>query len=436
MNEILSRIKEEKVSFIDLWFSDILGSVKSLTIPAKEIERVCEEGVWFDGSSIEGFGRIAESDMYLIPDPETFALMPKTGERPVSARLICNVFAPNYQPFVGDPRFILRNALLSLGKELGSDVSYKVGVELEFYLFKREGEKPIPHDRVSYFDLLGDSGVELRKEISAYLASLGIQTEAGHHEVGSGQQEIDLKYSDALKMADNLITAKVVIKKVAEEKGLYATFMPKPIFGIPGSGLHIHHSLFRKGENLFASPDDPYGLSLFAYQFLAGELKYIKELSAILSPTVNSYKRLVSGFEAPVYICWGQMNRSALVRIPKTSPKKLTSTRLELRSPDPACNPYLAFAVILNAGLAGIKEGLSPPPPTEENVYTSEEREKIPTLPRSLFEALEHFARSEIARKTLGDYLFQKYLEIKMREWQEYSLQVSPWEIERYFPIY
>ncbi|MEO0102373.1 MAG: glutamine synthetase family protein [candidate division WOR-3 bacterium] len=433
MSDILNRIKEEKVSFLDLWFSDILGSVKSLTIPTGEIERVLEEGIWFDGSSIEGFGRIAESDMYLLPDPKTFALLPgKEGRK--TARLICDVFSPNYQPFVGDPRSILKKTLAQ-----NLNYQYMVGAELEFFLFYRREDTLSPQDQVSYFDLLGDLGLELRKEICERLSFLGIQTEAGHHEVGPGQQEIDLKYSEALNIADNLITAKVIIKRVAEEYGLYATFMPKPLLDKPGSGLHLHQSLFSRGENIFADPKDTYGLSNIAYQFLAGQLNHIKEISAIISPIVNSYKRLVSGFEAPVYICWGQMNRSALIRVPKISPKRLISTRIELRSSDASCNPYLAFAVMFRAGLEGIKQKLTPPPPVEENVYTWEgtsRKGELATLPRSLFEALEYFSQSKLAKETLGEYLFQKYQEIKMREWQEYCLQVSPWELEKYLQLY
>ncbi|MEO0116119.1 MAG: glutamine synthetase family protein [candidate division WOR-3 bacterium] len=434
MLEILNRIREEKIYFIDLWFSDILGSVKNLTIPASEMAKVLEEGIWFDGSSIEGFGRISESDMYLRPDPETFAILPNSEVK--TARLICDVFAPNYEPFVGDPRYILKEMTKS-ARRLGYE--YMVGAELEFYLFRPEKGLNFPQDQVGYFDLLGDSGLELRREISNQLSFLDIEAEAGHHEVGPGQQEIDLKYTEALKMADNLITAKVIIKKVAQEKGLYATFMPKPLFGKPGSGLHLHQSLFSKGENIFAEPKDTYGLSTIAYQFLAGELKYVKEISAVLSPIVNSYKRLVSGFEAPVYICWGQMNRSALIRVPKISPKKVLNTRIELRSPDASCNPYLAFAVMLKAGLEGIEQKLTPPPPVEENVYNWEgisQKRELDTLPRSLFEALEYFSQSKLARETLGEYLFQKYQEIKMREWQEYCLQVSPWELEKYLQLY
>lgn len=433
MSEVLNRIKEEKASFLDLWFSDILGSVKNLTIPTEEIEKVLEEGIWFDGSSIEGFGRIAESDMYLLPDPKTFTLLPgKEGRR--TARLICDVYSPNYQPFIGDPRFILKKALTQ-----NINYQYMVGAELEFFLFHRREDIRSPQDQVSYFDLLGDLGLELRKEICERLSFLGITAEAGHHEVGPGQQEIDLKYSEALNIADNLITAKVIIKKVAEEHGLYATFMPKPLLGKPGSGLHLHQSLFQNGKNCFADPQNHYGLSQIAYQFMAGQLNYIKEISAILSPTVNSYKRLVSGFEAPVYICWGQMNRSALIRVPKVNPRKLISTRLELRSPDASCNPYLAFAVMFHAGLEGIRQKLTPPPPVEENVYHWEEMEKKePTaiLPRSLFEALEYLAQSQLVKETLGEYLFQKYQEIKMREWQEYCVQISPWELEKYLQLY
>lgn len=424
--------------FIDLWFSDILGSVKNLTIPADQLEKAINEGIWFDGSSVEGFGRIFESDMYLKPDRNTFAILPWTGSEK-TARLICDVFSPKHEPFPGDPRFILRRALERVQR---MNYEYKVGTELEFYMFKRDGTAiaPLPHDQVGYFDLGGDHALNIRKQMCSKISQLGIRVEAGHHEVGTGQHEIDLKYTDALSIADNLITAKVIIKKVAEENGLFATFMPKPIFGKPGCGMHVHQSFFRKGQNAFSNPKDRYGLSQLAYNFLAGQLKHIKEISAIISPIVNSYKRLVSGFEAPVYICWGQMNRSALIRIPRISKGKTVSSRLELRSVDPSCNPYLAFAVMLAAGLNGVQKKLPVAEPVEENVYHFEKmrlkEKKIDLLPRSLFEALEYFGQSKLIKETLGEHLMNIYLEIKTHEWQEYCIQVSTWELEKYIELY
>ena len=437
LDTILKRIEKEKVRFIDLWFSDVLGSVKNETIPIQHLKKTLKEGIWFDGSSVEGFGRIFESDMYLKPDPATFAIIPRDEEK--TARFICDVYAPDHKPAPVDPRSILKANLDTLHKK---GMEFYVGAELEFYLFKRDGDKvtPLPHDRVGYFDLGGDLGLKIRKAMCNRLQEYGIQLEAGHHEVGKGQHEIDLLYTDALTLADNIITARMVIKQVAEEYGLFATFMPKPLFGAPGNGMHIHQSIFKTTKNLFAEARDAYGLSTLAYGYLAGMLKYMKEISALTSPLVNSYKRLVSGFEAPVYICWGRMNRSALVRVPKISQKKYTSTRIELRSCDPSANPYLLFAVVLRAGLEGIRDNLKPPSPVEENVYALEIdvlRDKgIDLLPRSLYQALEYYKDSTLAKSALGDILFQRYYDIKLKEWDEYSIQVSKWEVDKYLELY
>jgi glutamine synthetase len=437
LETILKRIEKEKVRFIDLWFSDVLGSVKNETIPIQHLNKTLKEGIWFDGSSVEGFGRIFESDMYLKPDPATFAIIPRDEEK--TARFICDVYAPDHKPAPVDPRSILKANLDILRKR---GMEFYVGAELEFYLFKRDGDKvmPLPHDRVGYFDLGGDLGLKIRKTMCDRLQEFGIQLEAGHHEVGKGQHEIDLLYTDALTLADNIITARMVIKQVAEEYGLFATFMPKPLFGAPGNGMHIHQSIFKNAKNLFANARDDYGLSELAYSYLAGVLKHMKEISALTSPLVNSYKRLVSGFEAPVYICWGRMNRSALVRVPKISQKKYTSTRIELRSCDPSANPYLLFAVVLRAGLEGISNKLKPPAPVEENVYALEinvlKDKGIDLLPRSLYQALEYYGHSDLARSALGDTLFQRYYDIKMREWDEYSIQVSKWEVDKYLELY
>jgi len=437
LDTILKKIGKEKVKFIDLWFSDVLGSVKSETIPIQHLKKTLKEGIWFDGSSVEGFGRIFESDMYLRPDPATFAIIPREENR--TARFICDVYAPDHKPAPVDPRSILK-ANLALLREKGME--FYVGAELEFYLFRRDGDTVLttPHDRVGYFDLGGDLGLKIRKTMCDRLQEFGIELEAGHHEVGKGQHEIDLLYTSALKLADNIITARMVIKQVAEEYGLYATFMPKPMFGAAGNGMHIHQSIFKGSKNLFADAKDSYGLSALAYNYLAGLLKHIQEISAITSPLVNSYKRLISGFEAPVYICWGRMNRSALIRVPKISRNKFTSTRVELRSCDPSANPYLLFAAVLRAGLEGVNNKLKPPEPVEENVYaldTNVLKDKgIDLLPRSLYQALEYYGQSKLARSALGDILFQRYYDIKLREWDEYSIQVSRWEVDKYLELY
>ncbi len=434
---ILKKVAREKIKFIDLWFSDILGSVKNVTIPAAALKKTLKHGIWFDGSSVEGFGRIFESDMYLVPDPETFAVIPWGEDR--TARFICDVYAPDHKPAKVDPRSVLRNNLKLLMKK---NMKFYVGAELEFYLFRRDGERvtPLPHDRVGYFDLGGDLALKIRKTMCMRLQDFGIEVEAGHHEVGRGQHEIDLLYTDALKLADNILTARMVIKKVAEDHNLYATFMPKPIFGAAGNGMHIHQSIFQGKHNQFSNPKDNYGLSQLAYNYLSGLLEHVRELSALISPLVNSYKRLVSGFEAPVYICWGRMNRSALVRVPRISRDSLNSTRIELRSCDPSANPYLVLTAVLRAGAEGITNHSKPPQPVEENAYkieTNALKDKgINLLPRSLWEALESYRQSNLARAALGDELFKRYYEVKMKEWDEYAIQITKWEHDKYLELY
>lgn len=436
-SHVLKRAEKEKIKFVDLWFSDILGSVKNVTILAHQLRKALKEGIWFDGSSVEGFGRIFESDMYLMPDPNTFAVMPWGEEK--TARFICDVFAPDHKPAAVDPRSTLKKNITLLKRK---GLEYYVGAELEFYLFRRDGSTviPLPHDRVGYFDLGGDLALRIRKSMCERLQEFDIEVEAGHHEVGRGQHEIDLLYANALKLADNILTARMVIKRVAEEQGLYATFMPKPIFGAAGNGMHVHQSIFKGRKNQFSNSRDSYGLSPLAYHYLAGVLKHIRDISAITSPLVNSYKRLVSGFEAPVYICWGTMNRSALIRVPRISRGNHNSTRVELRSCDPSANPYLLLACVLRAGLDGITKKLKPPKPVEENVYQIEssvlKTKGIRLLPRSLWEALEYYNRSALAKEALGETLFQRYFNVKMKEWDEYSIQVSKWEHDKYLELY
>jgi len=438
---VLAAAEERGVDFIHLQFTDVVGIVKGVTIPVDELPRALEEGVWFDGSSIQGFARIAESDMYLLPDPATFALIPWEQEPGrVTARLICDVYTPAFEPFAGDPRGVLKRVLAE-AREMG--YIYQTGPELEFFLFRMgEGGEatPCPHDRGGYFDLSTDLAVEVRKDMVNALNAFGIQVEASHHEVATGQHEIDFQYADALRAADNAVTFKYALKAVAKEHGLYATFMPKPIFGINGSGMHTHQSLIdaRTGKNVFADPEDEYGLSTIAKQFIAGQLAHARGMCAVLAPLVNSYKRLVPGYEAPVYVSWARINRSALIRVPKVS--DLQATRLELRCPDPSCNPYLAFAVMLKTGLEGIKREMEPPEPAEENLYHLDpariQARHMEILPGSLAEALEELAKDTVVQDALGQHVYEQFVEAKTQEWDEYRLQVTPWEVERYLPIY
>src|SRR3990170_8305960 len=370
VEEVLLRAEKEKVRFVNLQFTDIVGMVKSVTIPIEQLPDCIEHGKWFDGSSIEGFARIAESDMYLVPDLSTFAVIPWERGENTTARVICWVHNPNGELFPGDPRAVLVNVLKE-AEELG--YVYNTGPELEFFLFKPDEVgriEPLPHDRAGYFDSTTDLAIQVRKEMVNALQALGINVETSHHEVASGQHEIDFQYDDALRTADNAVTFRYALKAVAQEHGLHATFMPKPIYGINGSGMHTHMSLadLTTGRNLFADPNDEYGLSDLAKRFAAGVLAHARGMSAVLAPLVNSYKRLVPGYEAPVYVSWARVNRSALIRVPKISKGNPKATRIELRCPDPACNPYLAFAVMLAAGMDGVRRKLTPPRPVEENL--------------------------------------------------------------------
>jgi len=432
--KIIQKVKGEKIEFIDLMFSDLFGRLKNVTISPRELQDCLDNGKWFDGSSIEGFTRIHESDMLLIPDLSTYILLPWLRDEKNVARMICDVYDPDKTPFAGDPRYILKRVQEKAGEK---GYFYYVGPEIEFFLFRSKEDRTYD-DTAGYFDFSPrDFATNIRAVIVSTIEKLGINVEMTHHECAPSQHEIDIEYLEALKGADNVMALKQAIKTVATDRGLYATFMPKPIFGINGSGMHTHQSLFdKKGENLFYNKRDKYRLSPLAYHFMGGQLKYIREIAAVLCPTVNSYKRLVRGYEAPVYICWGQRNRSALIRVPAYSEGREKSTRLELRCPDPSCNPYLAFAAMLAAGLKGIEDKIEPPNPVEEDVYGFDDSKLakfyIETLPASLGEAIEEFKRSKLMKETLGEHVFNKYLEIKKMEWGEYQRSITDWEFDRY----
>jgi glutamine synthetase len=435
---VLAKAEQAGVRFVNLQFTDIVGMVKSVTIPVHQLADCIEHGKWFDGSSIEGFARIAESDMYLEPVLSTFAVIPWERGENTTAKVICNVYTPDGQPFQGDPRYILTRAVQE-AEEMG--FLFHTGPELEFFLIRPDEHgrlRPAPHDEAGYFDLSSDLAAHVRKEMVNVLEEIGITVETSHHEVAAGQHEIDFQYDTALRTADNTVTFKYALKAVAQKHGLHATFMPKPIYGINGSGMHTHQSLYdiRAKRNAFYDPDDEYGLSDLAKHFIAGQLYHARAMCAVLAPLVNSYKRLVPGYEAPVYISWARVNRSALIRVPRISPGKPQSCRIELRCPDPSCNPYLAFAVMLKAGLDGIKRRLPVPEPVEENLYEFDaaqlERHNVGTLPGTLREALDEMEKDPLIRETLGDHVYERFLEAKRQEWDEYRKHVSQWEIDRY----
>jgi glutamine synthetase len=438
-SDVLKIVKEKNVVFIRLQFTDILGIPKNVEIPSSELPSVLDNGILFDGSSIEGFVRIQESDMLLYPDPNTFAILPWTVGGGTVARLICDVLNPDGTPFEGDPRFILKKEMKKVKDEFGYVLN--AGPEAEFFLFKKDSEgKPttITHDRGSYFDLLPiDLGEKVREEIVTTLKEMGFEVETAHHEVAEGQHEIDFRYSDALRTADNVITFKLVTKTIALKYGLHATFMPKPVFGINGSGMHTHLSLFKNGENIFYDKNGKYELSNEALYFIGGILKHAKGICFIANPTVNSYKRIVPGYEAPVYISWALRNRSALIRIPSA---KGVGRRIEFRSPDPSCNPYLAFAVILAAGMDGIRNKIDPGEPTNIDIYnlTEEERKKfgIDSLPGNLMEAMDEFLKDDVLKSALSEHVIEKLVEAKKEEWDSFRIHVTDWEIDRYLEIY
>ncbi|MFC2050502.1 glutamine synthetase family protein [Chloroflexota bacterium] len=434
---VLKMAKEHDVKFIKMWFTDILGFLKSFAITRGELERALEDGMGFDGSSIEGFARIDESDMVAMPDPNTFKLLPwRPREHLAVARMFCDILRPGGEPFEGDPRYVLKNNLKRVA-DMG--YTYYVGPELEYFYFKdSKGTEAL--DEGGYFDMVPlDAATDLRRETVLALEEIGVGVEYSHHEVAHSQHEIDMRYTDALTMADNVMTYRLVVKQVAVQNGFYATFMPKPVFGINGSGMHVHQSLFKGGNNAFFDSNDKYGLSKVAKSFIAGLLKHAPEITLVCNQWVNSYKRLVSGYEAPVYLSWARRNRADLIRVPEYKPGKEKATRIEFRSPDPACNPYLAFSVMLAAGLEGIEKGYEPPEPVEENVYEMKDKERkkrnIDTLPASLYEAIKLCEESQLVRKALGDHVFDALIKNKKIEWDQYRINVTEYELKKYLPV-
>ncbi|MEX0665018.1 MAG: glutamine synthetase family protein [Acidimicrobiia bacterium] len=430
---VLRTVEERGVRFVRLWFTDVLGFLKSFEITPAEIDVALEEGMTFDGSAIEGYSRVQESDMLLMPDAGTFEIVPWHDEEAPTARIFCDVHHVSTEPFDGDPRFVLKRNL-ERARERG--FTFYAGPEMEFFYFRSSSE-PDPLDHAGFFDLTQmDTVSNLRKNTILALEAMGIPVEYSHHELGPSQHEIDLRYTDALAMADNVMTFRHVVRKVAQDLGVHATFMPKPIAGDFGSGMHTHLSLFEGDVNAFHDPGDEYGLSKVGKCFIAGLLTHAREITAVTNQWVNSYKRLSVRYEAPVYVCWARNNRSALVRVPVHKKGKESSTRIEFRSPDPACNPYLAFSVILAAGLKGVEEGYDLAPEATNNIFelTPEERaaEGITELPQSLGEAIDVMEESELVAEALGEHLFGYFIRNKRDEWAEYRAQVTPWEIERY----
>lgn len=436
--DIVRMVREDDVEFIRMQFTDIFGQLKNVAITASQIEKAVQNQIMIDGSSIEGFVRIHESDQYLHPDLDTYTVLPWRPQHGKVARLICDVYNPDGTPFVGDPRGTLKR-VLKKAADLG--YSFNVGPECEFFLFQTD-EKGLPttetSDEAGYFDLGPlDHGESTRREICMTLEQMGFEIEASHHEVAAGQHEVDFKYAEALRAADNIMTFKLAVKTLAQKNGLHATFMPKPVFGINGSGMHTNMSLFKDGKNVFADPSDPRGLSKEAYAFIAGLLHHVRAMTAITNPLVNSYKRLVPGYEAPCYLAWSASNRSALIRIPAARGQ---ATRVELRCPDPSCNPYLALAVCLAAGLDGIEKGMTPPAEITENIFAMDavtrEAKGIASLPGSLKEAVDTMRADELICDTLGDHIVTQYAAGKYAEWDAYRTHVSRWEIQKYLLTY
>jgi glutamine synthetase len=433
---VLQTVKDQDIKFIRFWFTDVLGFMKSFAITPAELENAFAEGMGFDGSSIEGFTRIEESDMIAKPDASTFSVLPWRPSEQGVARMFCDIETPDGRPFAADPRYVLKR---NLDRAAKMGYTMYVGPELEFFYFKdSQGTETL--DRGGYFDLTPlDLATDFRRQTVFALEAMGISVEYSHHEVAPSQHEIDLRYSDAMSMADNVMTYRLAVKEVAQEAGIYATFMPKPIAGENGNGMHTHQSLFKGDSNAFFDADDEYHLSKVGKSYIAGILKHAAEITAVCNQWVNSYKRLVPGYEAPVYICWSRRNRSALVRVPMYKPGKEQATRVELRSPDPACNPYLAFSVMLAAGLEGIEKGYELPAEATDNIYemTDAERSKagIQSLPEDLHQAIDVAEGSELLKKALGEHVHEYFIRNKKAEWSSYKKQVSQFELDRYLPI-
>jgi len=434
---VLNMAKEHDVKFIRLWFTDILGMLKSFAITAEELDNALTQGMGFDGSSIQGFARIDESDMIAMPDPDTFQLLPwRPKEHNAVARMFCDIFRPGGEPFEGDPMYVLKK---NLKRAADMGYTFYVGPELEYFYF-RDSKGTEMLDEGGYFDMTPlDTASDLRRETVLTLEEMGIGVEYSHHEVAPSQHEIDMRYTAALTMANNVMTYRLVVKQIALKHGVYASFMPKPVFGVNGSGMHVHQSLFKDGHNAFFDANDPYNLSKTAKCYIAGLLKHAPELTSVTNQWVNSYKRLIPGYEAPVYLSWARRNRSDLIRVPEYQPGKENSTRIEFRSPDPACNPYFAFSVMLAAGLEGIEKEYEIPAPIEENVYemTEEERKRrnIGTLPGSLWEAIKLTEESDVVRKALGDHVLDAFIQNKKIEWDLHRSQVTEYELNKYLPI-
>ncbi len=433
VGDVMKLVKEKDIKFIRIWFTDILGQLKSFAITREELKGAFDEGMGFDGSSIKGYARIDESDMIAKPDPTTFQLLPWRPKEKAVARMFCDVLNPDGSPYEGDPRYALKRNIERLKKK---GYTFYLGPELEFFYFKdSKGTEVL--DEGGYFDLTTlDAASDLRRETVLTLEEMGIKVEYSHHEVAHSQHEIDLRYADALTMADNVMTYRIVVKEVATKYGCYATFMPKPLFGQNGSGMHVHQSLFKGSKNVFFDPKDKNNLSKVAKGYIAGLLKHAPEITAICNQWVNSYKRLVPGYEAPVYVAWAMRNRSALVRVPMYKPGKEQATRIEFRSPDPSCNPYLAFSVMLAAGLDGIEKGYKLAEPIEKDIFHLDDKAKkklsITSLPGSLAKAIEITEKSEMVRKALGDHIFNNFITSKKMEWDEYRIRIHPYELEKY----
>ncbi len=434
---VLTMAGEQNVKFIRLWFTDILGFLKSFALTIDELENALHEGMGFDGSSIEGFARIDESDMIAIPDPDTYRLLPWQHQEGIPvACMFCDIYMPDGKPFEGDPRYVLKR---NLKRAADMGLTLYVGPELEYFYFT-SNKKTEPMDYGGYFDMTPvDLATRLRNDTVLALQQMGIIVEYSHHEVAISQHEIDMRYDEALKMADNVMTYRLIVKEIASRNGIHASFMPKPVFGINGSGMHVHQSLFEGKRNAFFDASDSYSLSTMAKQYIAGLLKHAPEFTAVTNQWINSYKRLVPGYEAPVYISWARRNRSDLVRVPEYRPGRENATRIELRSPDPACNPYLTFSVLLAAGLEGIEKGYQVPDPIEGNVYEMSDEERtrlgIGTLPPDLLEAINLAEQSEVVKKALGDHVFQQFITNKKIEWNEYRSQVTEYEVDKYLPV-